>query len=478
MNTAGQILQEQGTPSMAQHPLASLRASLRLSHPAYAQLVAEVHAQLGYGQMAARREKISRWESGRTVPELTAQLAMAHIHQVRGEEVERLGWPHWLYLAADHSALLFQPWTPQGAVDSLRSTARLDHARRLPSLTLTGSALASAARTSLSVLAGPQAPHARDGHHVSSDTVAWIESRTRKLELQESGTLTAPAALYFAARAEHQLITTLLTTGGYDRHTGTRLLLLAARTAMLCAWLSRVLGEDIAAERYALAAIRAATAAGARRHVATYMSQLSVKHLIAGDPHDALCLVHAARAITQRPTAGLAASLHTKEALALARLGDTVGSARALGRVADALTADAAGHDPAIDPFDIKIDGEYLAVARGNVWLFLDQPKKALPFFVTLLNDSASPRTATPASPHAARRLLYVVDVQLALGELDAAAHSAHRAIAITGTLPPGLAEQYRQRFASYRREPVARDLLDRLADTAPRPGDRSSQTR
>ncbi|MEU8548899.1 hypothetical protein AB0C81_18225 [Streptomyces roseoverticillatus] len=453
---------------MAHHPLASLRASLRLSHPAYAQLVAEVHAQLGYGQMAARREKVSRWESGRTVPELTAQLAMAHIHQVPGEEVERLGWPHWLYLAADHDALLQQPWTTQGVVDSLRSTALLDHARRLPSLALTGSALASAARTSVSVLAGPKTPHSREGLRVRSDTVAWIEARTRALELHESGTSTAPAALHFAARAEHRLITTLLTTGGYDGHTGTRLLLLAARTAALCAWLSSSLGEEITAERYTLAAIRAATAAGARGHVTTYMAQLSIRHLIAGDPQDALSLVHAARAITQRPTAHQAASLHTKEALALARLGDTAGSARALDRAADALTADTADHDPAINPFDIKVDDEYLAAARGNAWLFLGQPKKALPFFATLLDNGTSLRTAAPASPYTARRLLYVVDAQLALGELDAAAHSVQRAVALTGILPPGLTHNYRQRLLGHRNEPAIRDLLDLLADTTP----------
>ncbi|EFL19771.1 predicted protein [Streptomyces sp. C] len=94
-------------------------------------LVAETHAALGLGQMAARREKVSRWESGRTIPEHSAQLAMAHIHHVPATEVCRLGWPHWLYLARQPGPRL-RPWarrraaTPEGttALQHLWSTGR------------------------------------------------------------------------------------------------------------------------------------------------------------------------------------------------------------------------------------------------------------------------------------------------------------------------------------------------------------------
>ncbi|MFB8062477.1 hypothetical protein ACFC6U_40740, partial [Kitasatospora purpeofusca] len=76
---------------MAQHPLTLLRTSLGHSQSAYAQLIAKTHAQLGFGQMAARREKVSRWESGRIVPELTAQYAMAHVHRVPAGEAGTAG---------------------------------------------------------------------------------------------------------------------------------------------------------------------------------------------------------------------------------------------------------------------------------------------------------------------------------------------------------------------------------------------------
>ncbi len=446
---------------MAEHPLASLRASLGLSHPSYAQLVSETHARLGFGSMAARREKVSRWESGRTVPEFTAQLAIADIHRVRAEDVERLGWPDWLHLATD-DAVLHQPWTSQGVLDVLHRSVRIADAPPHRDLALTGPGLLSQAGWALSDEGAAAARLARDGRTVNLDAVVWIEIRTQALELHESGTSVAPVALLAAAHAEHRLITSLLTEGGYGSDLGTRLLGLAARTATLCAWLSSSLGEEARAERYALAAIRAATAAGARRHVATYMSQLAIRHILIGDPGDALALVDGARVLVPRPSAHFAASLHTKEALARARLGEVSASAHALDRAAEALALDATEQDPADGPFDIAVDEDYLAIGRGNAWLFLGQPRKALPHFSPLLTDGPA-----LTSPYTARRLLQVVDAQLALGELDAAAHSAHRAVAVTGSLPSGLARQYRQRFSCHQAEPVARNVLDLLADAA-----------
>ncbi|MGW1289035.1 hypothetical protein ACWD4N_36570, partial [Streptomyces sp. NPDC002586] len=70
------------TYKAARHPLALLREQTGLSHGAYAQLIARTHADLGFGTMAARREKIARWESGKVTPETSAQLAIAHVHQI------------------------------------------------------------------------------------------------------------------------------------------------------------------------------------------------------------------------------------------------------------------------------------------------------------------------------------------------------------------------------------------------------------
>ncbi|WP_331723642.1 MULTISPECIES: hypothetical protein [unclassified Streptomyces] len=456
------MYQRPDEPDGARHPLKAARQALGLSQIAYARLVAKTHDELGFGPMAVRNHhKVLRWESGGTAPEHTAQLAIARIHQVPEDEVSRLGWPHWLHLATDDATLLHQRLTPRSAIDALHTTARLTDESPRSYLAVTGPALGSQLRNVLTALDNPQPLPSRHGHCLTPDALAHVEARLEALELQEAGAQVTPAVLYFAARAEHRLITGLLTDGGYSRTTGARLLLLAARAAVLCAWLCGCLGEEARAERFSLAAIRAAAAAGAPRHVASYLPDLAFRHLLAGAPQDVLSLVTAARAIVRHPSPQLAAVLHTREAQAFARLGEDRAAGRALHRAAAALS-DRHGSP---DPFSVNVDETWLASAAGSVWLHLGRPGKALPHFAPLLDEGPAPHRPDPLSPYAARRLLSVVDTQLALGDLDAAAATAHRAIAFVGSLPPGLARQYRQRFASRAAEPVVRDLSQALSE-------------
>ncbi|MFJ4097692.1 hypothetical protein ACIPYS_39540 [Kitasatospora sp. NPDC089913] len=146
---------------MAAHPLVALRTATGLSQSAYAQLIARVHAELGHGQMAARREKVSRWESGRITPELSAQLAIARIHGVDRDIVLRLGWPQWLPGATGDHALSGQPWNPQAAIGVTRATAEATWDCG-PTLIITGPSLAGQIRGAVQALTDPRPP-ARDG---------------------------------------------------------------------------------------------------------------------------------------------------------------------------------------------------------------------------------------------------------------------------------------------------------------------------
>ncbi|BFO23086.1 hypothetical protein SHKM778_94740 (plasmid) [Streptomyces sp. KM77-8] len=53
---------------LLQHPLAALRSQLGLTAGKYLDLLDDSHHALGYGRMAKRREKVSRWESGINAP--------------------------------------------------------------------------------------------------------------------------------------------------------------------------------------------------------------------------------------------------------------------------------------------------------------------------------------------------------------------------------------------------------------------------
>ncbi|SDT82963.1 hypothetical protein SAMN05216371_7775 [Streptomyces sp. TLI_053] len=447
------------------HPLTLLRTAKGLSHPAYAGLVARTHAELGLGQMAARREKVSRWESGRTVPERTAQLAMAHIHGIASDEVRRLGWPHWLDLAVGDAVLLGQLYSEAGAELALRGSLHLPTGPCAPALLLRGSALDLQVRSALQQFATPDHAPFDDVGSPAAERVHWCEARVASLERQESGTLFPVAELYKAAHAEHRLVVQLLGVRGPDSPEFRRLLGLAARTALLCSWLSSALGEETRAERHGLAAVRAAAAAGEPVVVAVAFARIAHSHLVAGDPADALALIRAARTADRAPAPGTETVLSMAEALALARQGSAVGATEALGRAAASHAAARLAATPTPDAWPgIVVHEQAVTVARGRAALLLGAPHGARPYFETLADSLTVPQVAAP-SPRTAVWLLDAVAAYLALGETDLAARAVRRAVDVTGVLPPGLALQYRRRLAPYVREPAVRRVLEHLAD-------------
>lgn len=446
---------------MTQHPLALLRASLGLPSRAYSQLVAETHAKLGFGHMAARREKVSRWESGRTVPEIPAQLAIAHIHQVSEADVLRLGWPRWLYLPSGDALLLSLPWTREGAVDALHNTVHLTDPPDRSYLALSGDATSSLiAQWNAAVVTAPLLPQSCNGRRITSDTLTWLTSRLEALE--KLVWTVSPAALYPSARSELGLVAELLSQHSYSQRTGAGLLLLSARSAGLCGRINISMGSSGRAERYFLAATRAAAAAESPQLAAAYLAGVAHCHLNSGAPRDVCLLVEAARAAV-RPQPYLAALLHLLEARARARLGEASLSLRALDRAGITLTDHAAQEDRLACPATSHVDTHWATACAGVTWLHLDRPKQALEHLAPLFDDRDLSRFVCYSS----RELIFAVDALLALGEVEAAVHSACRAASLDRALPAETIRQYRTRFSAHRTVPSVRQFLDLLADRA-----------
>ncbi|MDH6125569.1 hypothetical protein [Kitasatospora sp. GP82] len=444
------------------HPLAFLRALSGDTQVSYARLVAATHEDLGFGKLCARREKVSRWETQDTPPDRSTQLAIAHIHRVPEEEVQRLAWPHWLHLgtAASSRAGRSRPRdvTP-GAVPAWDLPA-LHPARSR--LALGGAALASFTRQTLAALADPPLLPARDGNRIAPDTVALIEARVNALT--EMVPVVNPVDLLRVARAEFGLATALLTGDEYEQPAGARLFCATSQIADLCGTLSGALGEEARAERYRLAAVRAAALAGSRLLASVCLADLAVNHVKAGDPADAFLLTGAARTATPASPPRLRALLHAREARAHARLGEVIAGARALDRAADALTAVEAADEDA--PMCRNVDEEWLSRVAGKAWLDAGQPGRALKHFAALLDDGPRSWTETQPPVLTANSLLDAVDAQLALGEVEAAIHSTRRATALFDRMPAGLVRQYRQRFVAHAGIAAVRSLLDLLTET------------
>ncbi|MFB8241507.1 hypothetical protein ACFC58_33730 [Kitasatospora purpeofusca] len=442
------------------HPLTSLRAALGLSQPEYARLVARTHGNLGLGRMAARREKVSRWESGRIVPEHSAQLAMAHIHGVPAREVARLGWPFWTHLATGDGVPLDEDARADLRLHLPRGGPRPAAPRRPTGFALRGDRLAAQMHGALGRLAGhrPVLGHEAAGQAV--ERVDWIEARTAALEEQMLASLLPSRLLLAAAHTEHRQVVRLLATAGHGGAAARRLLLLSARTALLCSGFSCALGELTGAEHHALTAVRAAAAAGDRRISATAMTQLARHHLLAGSAADALGLLRAARTAAPDLPASTALELHNCEASAFAQLGRATEAARALDLAAEAFTsADRAATGTATDPEAYR---RFVAIGRASVWTFLGRPARARPQLAALADSLTASGGSTP-SPYSALWFLYVVNGHLALGELDIAADAVHRVRALTGELPPVLAADLRDLLAPHRHERLLREALDDL---------------
>ncbi|MFD7449627.1 hypothetical protein [Kitasatospora sp. NPDC059827] len=448
---------------MARHPLVALRASTGLSQSAYAQLIARTATALGLGQMAARREKVSRWESGRIVPEFGAQLAIARIHHVDQDVVLRLGWPQWLLAANGNREILEQPWSQQGAISVARHTAATGEPG--PGLIATGPSLIAQIRGAISALGSGSRPLERAGPRIAPEVVAWAEHRIRALEHLEAGSPLTPELLHYSARAEHQLISDLLTRCGYDRATGPRLLRLAARTAALCTWTSAALGEELKAERYALAAIRAASAAGAPRLTAACLALLASGHMRCGHSQESLSTLQAVDAIFPRPTARLAVILRSTQAIAFAGCAEPTTALGFLQDAEHAFLAVDAQWDEEADPYAGNIDEEFLTLAGGGTWLRLGKPARALPCFGGFLERSALPDR--PPTPYDSVQLCAVVEIQAAAGLIEEAAATVRRAVDRVGGLPPGLAAQFRRHLAPHAKNPFVGEALDYLSEWA-----------
>lgn len=449
------------------HPLTLLRATLGLSQPEYAHLVARTHSSLGLGAMAARREKVSRWESGRIAPEFTAQLAMAHLHGVPAAEVRRLGWPYWTHLVIQDTVLLEQPYTREGAATVLASTTQPAGGPQPRALVLRGAALAAQLRDALARLTGSPSQPPRPFPEEMAGRVAGIEARVGALEAQEHGTLLSPAGLYAAAHAEHRLVVSLLTRTGHDHPAAPRLFALAARTALVCGWLGGALGEAARAERHILTGIRAAAAAGRPSLTARAMAQLARHHLVVGEANDAMLLIRAARDADPRTSEVATVALHNFEAVTLARLGRARTAAAALENAGQCLAdTPTAADGPLSDGHRLGYQ-LYLSATAGAMWWYLDEPRKAGQCFSPITEFLLAPHTTAPLA-RTAVWLLYTIDTHLALGELDVAAEAAHQAVDLSGTLPPGLAREYRRRLAPHQHEPIVHRALDHLNDTGP----------
>jgi hypothetical protein len=110
------VAHEDGAASA--HPLAYVRRRHGWSYQDLARVIAEHARALGV-PMAARREKVWRWEHWGVVPEADSQRALARALGIPARELETRPWPRWLPAHGGMPDGL--PWTVEGSRTALAS---------------------------------------------------------------------------------------------------------------------------------------------------------------------------------------------------------------------------------------------------------------------------------------------------------------------------------------------------------------------
>ncbi|MEU4199196.1 transcriptional regulator [Streptomyces sp. NPDC026294] len=445
-------------PVLERHPLHALLARERTTAAAYLKRLADRHRALGYGQMACRKEKFSRWIAG-TEPELTAQLAMADLHGIDAEQVHRRGWPAWLLLALHDSPRVWElPWTVAGTVEALEDAGGGPVDRRGFVITSLGTLAATGAHWAATA---PAAVSATRGRRIGQGAADLFETRLETLRHLDDAVGSSHA--YDAALAELRLIAGVLKENSYSEATGRRLYAAAAETSRLLGWCAYDSGRLADAEKRFTTSLRAAATGQDATLGASTLAFWANLRYSAGDPYGALGLIERALDNRHKIASGrVLAMLHARQARAHSKAGEAKAAYHAVDAAFAAYhRAGPAAHDA--PSMYWMTHGEAQEVAASCA-LSLGEPARALEHFDAALRHEDPYNTRTEARG-AGIYLARQAEAHLALGDLDAAVDIAGRAIEQLGGADSArgtstLAD-LREQFTAHRTARPVADFLD-----------------
>ncbi|MBY8881258.1 hypothetical protein [Actinacidiphila acidipaludis] len=369
------------------HPLAYIRQRHGWSYQDVARVIAEHARALGV-PMAARREKVWRWEHWGVVPEADSQRALARALGVPAKELEARPWPRWLPAHGGMPDGL--PWTVQGSRTALSSLVDDGHAdpRGFPIADgqalrdaiadwdaaeaegISGTAPAERVPAQGAVPASESVTPA----FVDGTVVEWLEAGVlglRRLDDRLGG-----AAVRHRVEADLRLISGLLGREAHGAAMQRRLLRVAADLAQLGGWAATDTGRHGAAQRHYLTGLRLAHSAGDRALAVALWGGLALQSVIAGRAYEAVAAAEAG----VRAAGGTSPAVR---ALAASRLGRAHAAAGAEPAFRRAVTEaerqlEAAEKDPG-PPWLYWLDDAELAAQTGQSLLDLGLAYEARP---------------------------------------------------------------------------------------------------
>ncbi len=445
-----------------QHPLTYLLRQNKWSATTYLKRLNTVHQDLGYGTIAPDRKRVTRWTRNGVTPEITAQKAMAALHGIPEAEITARPWPAWLSLACiSERELLDAPWNPQSTIDLLDRVATLGGLMDRRGFMLVAGFAPLLAQAALA----PTAEARTTGYRIGAEAPALFEQSLALLRRQDDQF--GSGEVYASARAQLAMITTQLANASYNESTAKRLYAAAAEASRICAWTAYDSGRHARAEEHYLAALRAAGSSGDPIVTANTLAFWAIMRYSTGDPQGAADLVNSALgSIRKVGSARMEAMLHARLARAHARAGDAKSSARAQNAAITAYDR-SRDQDPADDPdcvYWVNL-GEILML-QGSSSLNLHRPKDALgQFQAASAGLRATDTYREDEFPRgAAIYLAREAEARIALGDLDGAVDTAHRAVnhmgGVNSARSTSTLVELRAKFIPRHDVPVVHDFL------------------
>ncbi|MFI5987314.1 transcriptional regulator [Streptomyces sp. NPDC051555] len=439
------------------HPLTTLMARHRLTAASYLKKVADRHEALGFGAMAHRKEKATRWTREGVTPERTALLAIASLHGIDLADVDRYGWPGFLLLALDDDrTVLESPWTAAGTVTTLTEMGGPVDRRGF----LIASTSTLAAAVAQWITAEPALAVASGGRRVGSEAADLFDIRLDALRHLDD--TVGAGQVYDAAVLELRLITALLKNASYSQTTGRRLFASAAEASRLAGWCSYDEGRHAAAERHFVASLRASGSAQDPTLGAVTLAFWANLRYNADDPQGALHLLDGALADHRKISSPrVLAMLHARAARAHSKAGEPTAAWR---QIDAAFAAYADADTPEADlPSMYWINHGELHQVAASAALSLSEPRRALENFTAAL---------THEDPYDTNRetrgtVIYQVrqaEAHLALGDVDAALDLGHHVITTMGGVDSARTTstltELRGQLAGHRHIPAVAEFL------------------
>ena len=202
---------------------------------------------------ANRREKAWRWEHWGVEPDEESQLALAADLGVPAESVHALGWPDWLPVGERIDTAT--PWTVDGGLTLLAHATGGAVLDRRGFLTI-GAGVASTMAGEWLTIEPPEIGSVLRGGRIGLGLVYSLEQRLPALRQMDHAL--GGGSVREVVDAELRLVIDLLTRGTYPESIGQRLFAVAAELGRIAGWASCDSGRHAAAERYWVAALRAA----------------------------------------------------------------------------------------------------------------------------------------------------------------------------------------------------------------------------